>query len=112
MAIPDAFSVPLPKLVVPSMNVTVPVGTGRPEVVGDTVAVNVTGWPNVEGLGVAASTMDGVAAAAASRLSRKVGSMPFGDGSAAADAEVFGVHIIRKGYDIPFVTGMVYVPIP
>ena len=37
--------VPVPSVVDPSLNVTVPV-----VVLGDTVAVKVTDWPNVEGL--------------------------------------------------------------
>jgi hypothetical protein len=39
------LSVPVPKVVAPSRNVTVPVA-----VEGDTVAVKVTDWPDVEGL--------------------------------------------------------------
>ena len=40
-----ALSVPVPRVVAPSLNVTVPVA-----VLGVTVAVNVTDCPNVEGL--------------------------------------------------------------
>ena len=40
-----AVRVPVPKLVVPSKNVTVPVA-----VEGETVAVKVTVWPRVDGL--------------------------------------------------------------
>jgi hypothetical protein len=47
VAIPEPFSVPVPSVVAPSLKVTVPVGVG-PEPV--TVAVNVTDWPNAEGL--------------------------------------------------------------
>ena len=43
VAVP-ADSVPLPSVVEPSLNVTVPVA-----VLGDTVAVSVIDWPNVEG---------------------------------------------------------------
>ena len=39
------LSVPVPKVIAPSRNVTVPVA-----VEGDTVAVKVTDWPDVEGL--------------------------------------------------------------
>ena len=42
------FREPVPKVVLPSLNVTVPVGV--PDVAGLTLAVNVTLWPNVEGL--------------------------------------------------------------
>ena len=42
------FREPVPKVVLPSLNVTVPVGV--PDVAGFTLAVNVTLWPNVEGL--------------------------------------------------------------
>jgi hypothetical protein len=46
-ACPDAFSVPVPMLVFPSKNVTVPVGTPPgPE----TVAVKVAACPNADGL--------------------------------------------------------------
>ena len=44
-----ALSVPVPSVVDPSLNVTVPVGV--PELVEVTVAVNVTDCPNVDGLG-------------------------------------------------------------
>ena len=47
VATPDPFSVPVPRVAAPSLNVTVPVGVPALEV---TVAVNVTDWPNVEGL--------------------------------------------------------------
>src|SRR5438093_9233709 len=46
VAWPDAFSVPVPSVVAPSLNVTVPVGTPPAEV---TVAVNVTDPPGTEG---------------------------------------------------------------
>ena len=42
-----ALSVPVPSRVVPSLNVTVPVGV--PVVAGFTVAVKVTAWPNADG---------------------------------------------------------------
>jgi len=38
-------SAPVPSVVVPSLKVTVPVA-----LLGETAAVNVTGWPNTEGL--------------------------------------------------------------
>ena len=44
---PRASSVPVPNVVVPSLNVTVPVGV--PILWSATVAVNVTDWPNTEG---------------------------------------------------------------
>ena len=40
-----------PRIVVPSSNVTTPVKPPRPEIVGFTVAVNVTGCPNEAGPG-------------------------------------------------------------
>jgi hypothetical protein len=43
------LSVPVPKVVVPSMNVTVPVGVPAPGDTAATVAVNVTDWPKTEG---------------------------------------------------------------
>src|ERR1041385_3068040 len=46
-ACPDAFTVPVPKLVFPSKNVTVPVGTAPDP---ETVAVKVTACPNADGL--------------------------------------------------------------
>src|SRR5262249_9556383 len=48
VACPDAFSVPEPIWAAPSKNVTVPVGVPVPDV---TVAVKVTDWPNVLGVG-------------------------------------------------------------
>jgi len=47
VATPLPFSVPVPSVVEPSLKVTVPEGTPLPAV---TVAVNVTGWLNTEGL--------------------------------------------------------------
>jgi len=43
-------SVPVPSVVEPSMNVTVPVGTPAPGALAATVAVNVTDCPKTEGL--------------------------------------------------------------
>ena len=39
---PEPFNVPVPSVVEPSMNVTMPVGMPEPGAVADTVAVNVT----------------------------------------------------------------------
>jgi hypothetical protein len=50
VAVPEPSSVPVPNVVVPSLNVTEP--EGMPEA-GDTtatVAVKVTDWPNTDGL--------------------------------------------------------------
>ena len=55
-------SVPVPKVVVPSSNLTLPVGVPVPGAVGVTVAVNVSDCPNVEGSGVAAVKLVVVAA--------------------------------------------------
>ena len=44
-------------MVVPSMKVTVPVGVPLPGAAAITVAVNVTGWPNTEGLAEAVTTV-------------------------------------------------------
>src|SRR6266702_1550805 len=46
VAMPEESSVPVPRLVAPSRNVTVPVGMPTGEL---TVAVKVTGWPKVDG---------------------------------------------------------------
>ena len=43
------LSAPVPKVVAPSLNVTVPVGVTKPDTCV-TAAVNVTDWPNTEGL--------------------------------------------------------------
>jgi hypothetical protein len=48
IAWPLLFSEPLPRVELPSMNVTVPVGVPIPPV-GVTVAVKVTDWPRVDG---------------------------------------------------------------
>ena len=50
VAIPEPFSVPVPRIVDPSSNVTVPVGVPEPGASAVIVAVNVTDWPNAEGL--------------------------------------------------------------
>ncbi len=52
---PAVLNVPRPMLVVPSENVTVPVGV--PEPLPVTVAVNATTWPNTDGLTEAATTV-------------------------------------------------------
>jgi len=46
VAMPEESTVPVPRLVVPSRNVTVPVGMPAGEL---TVAVKVTGWPKTLG---------------------------------------------------------------
>jgi len=48
-ACPLVSSVPVPSVLAPSLNVTVPVGAPAPGGVTETVVTNVTGWPNVEG---------------------------------------------------------------
>ena len=40
----------MPSVVVPSLNVTVPVGVPAPGALTVTVAVNVTDWPKTDGL--------------------------------------------------------------
>ena len=45
-----ALRVTTPKLVVPSLNVIVPVGVPVPGALAVTVAVKITDWPNTEGL--------------------------------------------------------------
>ena len=50
VAIPEPSKVPVPSVVNPSMNVTVPVGIPEPGASEMTVAVNVTDWPNTDGL--------------------------------------------------------------
>ena len=47
MATPLLLSVPVPRVVEPSLKVTVPVGVPAPARSGVTVAVKVTDWPNV-----------------------------------------------------------------
>ena len=44
------LSVPVPNTVAPFLNVTVPVGVPLPGATAATVAVNVTDWPNTDGL--------------------------------------------------------------
>jgi len=44
------LSVPVPNVVAPSLNVTVPNGVPEPGDTAATVAVNVTDWPKTEGL--------------------------------------------------------------
>ncbi len=45
------LSVPAPIELPPSKNVTVPVCVPAPGAIAETVAVNVTDWPNTEGFG-------------------------------------------------------------
>ena len=45
-----ALRATVPKVVVPSLKVTVPVGVPDPGALAVTVAVNVTVWPNTDGL--------------------------------------------------------------
>jgi len=44
------LSVPVPSTVAPFLNVTTPVGVPPPGATAATVAVNVTDWPNTDGL--------------------------------------------------------------
>jgi hypothetical protein len=44
------LNVPVPRVVAPSLKVTVPEGVPLPGAVAVTVAVNVTDWPETEGL--------------------------------------------------------------
>jgi len=48
VAVPP-LSVPVPNVVTPSLNVTVPVGVLEPGAAAVTVAVKVTDWPKTEG---------------------------------------------------------------
>ena len=50
LAIPEPFSIPVPRIAEPSSNVTVPVGTPAPGASAVIVAVNVTDWPKTDGL--------------------------------------------------------------
>src|SRR5439155_22484695 len=51
VARPVASSVPLPRVVPPSLKVSVPLGVPAPGATAVTVAVKVTGWPAPTGLG-------------------------------------------------------------
>jgi len=44
------LSAPVPNTVAPFLNVTIPVGVPLPGATAATVAVNVTDWPNTDGL--------------------------------------------------------------
>jgi hypothetical protein len=57
VATPLAFSAPVPSVVDPSLNVTVPVGTPTLGLTGATVAENVTGWLASDGLALATSVV-------------------------------------------------------
>jgi hypothetical protein len=50
VATPAPLSVPAPIGLPPSRKVTVPVGVPAPGATGETVAVNITDWPETEGL--------------------------------------------------------------
>ena len=56
VAIPEPFKVPVPRVVEPSRNVTVPVGTPDPGASEVIVAVKVTDWPKTDGLADEATT--------------------------------------------------------
>ena len=58
VATPEAFSVTVPRVVAPSLNVTVPVGVPIEEV---TIDVNVTAWPYVDGFSEEESAVELVA---------------------------------------------------
>ncbi len=51
VATPLRFTLPVPSVVAPSKNVTVPEGVPAPGALTDTVAVKVTLWPKTDGLG-------------------------------------------------------------
>jgi hypothetical protein len=60
VAVPALFREPVPSVVVPSINVTMPVGAvgvDEPGATTVTVAVSATVWPTLEGLGDAASVV-------------------------------------------------------
>ena len=57
VAVP-ALSVPVPSVAAPSLNVTVPVGLPAPGAVALIVAVNVTVWPDTDGVTVDASAVE------------------------------------------------------
>lgn len=57
VATPDALSVPVPRVVEPSLNVTIPVGVPMLPAAFDTVAVNVTCCPVVAALGAAVTAV-------------------------------------------------------
>jgi len=50
LALPDPLRVPVPSVLDPSLNVTVPVGVPEPGAVAVTVAVKVTDCPCLDGL--------------------------------------------------------------
>src|SRR4051794_37481470 len=56
VAVPP-LSVPVPRELDPSLKVTDPVGVPAPGATAPTVAVKVTDWPKVEGLGAAESAV-------------------------------------------------------
>src|ERR1041385_1721138 len=59
-ATPDTtVSEPVPSVVVPSRNVTVPDGVPAPGATGATFAVNVTAWPGADGDGAAVTVVEG-----------------------------------------------------
>ncbi len=90
VAFPALFRVPVPHVVagvvIPSKNVTVPVGAPAPGAATVIVAVSVTAWPKVAGLGDAAKLvfvpacvtvcMRGSAGGGAEVLAAKFGSPP------------------------------------
>ena len=50
VALPPAPTATVPRITLPSLNVTVPVGVPRPGATAATVAVKVTAWPVTAGL--------------------------------------------------------------
>jgi hypothetical protein len=58
VAMPATSVTGLPRFAAPSLNWTVPVDVPEPGAVAVTVAVKVTDWPNVEGLGELARAVE------------------------------------------------------
>ena len=58
VATPDTFSAPVPSVVAPSLNVTVPVAVPVAGATTLTVAVNVTGCPNTDGFSEEANAVE------------------------------------------------------
>ena len=109
VATPDAFKVPVPKLAVPSRNITVPVGVPEPDE-AVTVAVSVTLWPvetaDADAVSAVALVLGGVTAAVCRKnvlpATRSIFPLPLRSYAASGPWPVT-TSVANKGSTVPLV---------
>lgn len=106
VALPDE-SVPVPRVVAPSLKVTVPVGVPVPPVLV-TVAVNVTDWLNTEGFAfeatvvvVAVSATAGIESSQTPRPCVPANSRRFDSCNPSASTATFGSPVTKVDHVVP-----------